>query len=440
MGGGKTTAMANMLNYDPAYKDKKVVYIAPFLSECERFAKACNRPFVEPKAWDKYGGTKLSHTTMLLSEGKSISTTHAAFMRYDENILSLIRNDDWVLIMDETCNVMEDFEWNGEDMWLLEKADVVSRDGSLYRFNEDEAHYIEGNGTLSNLCKKMRYMDLHRYSESNSKKYFYYTMPPAVLKSFSEIFVLTYMWTASDLYHMMEAMGMKWEYWYVRRVNYGNTYMITDKKPDIPDFVTKIPDLIDVYDRSATSMQPGHPRKDLNVWKSKLKGFYGNDRYPFKLSMTFFKNDKNKPIITQLRNNIRSYFRNVMMDYNGSRDECIWSTYKDYKDDLYSKANQWLEDRFVPFNERAKNDYADCRFIAYAVDIHPNPMKVLYYEKHGFSYPEDEVALSTMVQFLWRGRIRKQEDIHVYIPSKRMRDLLNDWLNDLREGRSWCEI
>ena len=51
-------------------------------------------------------------------------------------------------------------------------------------------------------------------------------------------------------------------------------------------------------------------------------------------------------------------------------------------------------------------------------------------------------ALQEMLQYVWRSRIRGNEDtksledrkINLYIPSKRMRNLLEQWLNDEFEG------
>jgi hypothetical protein len=33
-----------------------------------------------------------------------------------------------------------------------------------------------------------------------------------------------------------------------------------------------------------------------------------------------------------------------------------------------------------------------------------------------------------MIQWIWRSRIRKGENINIYIPSMRMRNLLNAWM------------
>jgi len=44
---------------------------------------------------------------------------------------------------------------------------------------------------------------------------------------------------------------------------------------------------------------------------------------------------------------------------------------------------------------------------------------------------EDEAALSTMVQWIWRSAIRDGEEVWIYIPSKRMRSLLIAWIRDV---------
>lgn len=442
MSSGKSCAMANLLNYDSYYRDKKIIYVAPFLSECERFKNACNRTFIEPRAWDQYGGSKLKHIALLLSEQKSVSTTHAALSLYDENIISLIKSGEYILIMDETCNVVEELSFNAEDVWLLEQAGVIRKDGTAYRFN-DHAHYVENKGTLSGIVDKMRYMDLHGYSGERGEKFYYYTMPPAVLQAFSEIFVLTYMWECSDLRLVMDSIGMEWEYLYVDKVDFGNGYMITEKKPEVPDYVIKIPDLIDVYEYSEPAKKLGRPPKDLNKWRPKHKGREGRDEpvYFDRLSVSFFENEKkNAAIITELRNNIRTYFDSMMSKYDGTTMECMWSTYKDHMGKLYSSKNAWMEDQFVSFNERAKNDYAHCKFMAYAVDIFPRPTKKGWYESFGGKYPERDVALSTMVQWIYRGQIRRGKKIHVFVPSERMRGYLEDWIAEISQGEKWIEI
>ena len=42
---------------------------------------------------------------------------------------------------------------------------------------------------------------------------------------------------------------------------------------------------------------------------------------------------------------------------------------------------------------------------------------------------KDLWALSNMVQFVFRSRLRKGEPINLYVPSSRMRELFLKWLN-----------
>ena len=69
-----------------------------------------------------------------------------------------------------------------------------------------------------------------------------------------------------------------------------------------------------------------------------------------------------------------------------------------------------------------------------------NVDKKNFYAKHGLAFNEEQYALSTMIQWIWRSAIRRGEDIWVYIPSKRMRMLMIRWLDDLANGTTGCVV
>ncbi len=48
--------------------------------------------------------------------------------------------------------------------------------------------------------------------------------------------------------------------------------------------------------------------------------------------------------------------------------------------------------------------------------------------QRGVTINEDLYGLSEMIQWIWRSRIRKGESINIYIPSMRMRNLLDAWM------------
>ena len=53
-----------------------------------------------------------------------------------------------------------------------------------------------------------------------------------------------------------------------------------------------------------------------------------------------------------------------------------------------------------------------------------------FFEQNGITVDEDGFALSEMLQFIWRSAIRDGKEIWVYIPSVRMRNLLEQWIEE----------
>lgn len=63
-----------------------------------------------------------------------------------------------------------------------------------------------------------------------------------------------------------------------------------------------------------------------------------------------------------------------------------------------------------------------------------NVSEKLVYKSFGIEINEDIYALSTMLQWMWRSAIRRGEEIWVYVPSRRMRTLLKDWIERVQNG------
>lgn len=89
---------------------------------------------------------------------------------------------------------------------------------------------------------------------------------------------------------------------------------------------------------------------------------------------------------------------------------------------LFGCTNIWA------INLRATNKYRDRIAVAYLVNIFMNPVVKNFFLDNGVEIEEDEYALSEMVQLIFRAAIRDSNPITVYVPSKRMRELLEDWL------------
>ena len=57
-----------------------------------------------------------------------------------------------------------------------------------------------------------------------------------------------------------------------------------------------------------------------------------------------------------------------------------------------------------------------------------------FFAKQGVTINPEHFALSEMLQWVWRSAIRDDKPINLYIPSRRMRELLIDWINTTNQG------
>ena len=130
-------------------------------------------------------------------------------------------------------------------------------------------------------------------------------------------------------------------------------------------------------------------------------------------------------MLKALQKNLINVFKNK---WNVGTDQNLWTVFKDYRDLIKGKG---YTKGFLSCNVRATNAYRDRDHLAYCVNIFYNPLLKNYFKDHGVNVQEDEYALSEMIQWIWRSAIRDGKEIWVYVPSRRMRDLLKQWLLDL---------
>jgi hypothetical protein len=82
---------------------------------------------------------------------------------------------------------------------------------------------------------------------------------------------------------------------------------------------------------------------------------------------------------------------------------------------------------WIPNTTRGTNDYSHCSHLIYLYDQHINPIVARWLCNETASF-NDAYALTELIQWVWRSRIRKGEPITLYLPSPRMRSIFVDWL------------
>ena len=151
----------------------------------------------------------------------------------------------------------------------------------------------------------------------------------------------------------------------------------------------------------------------------------GNDFHALSMSWYDGKPDE----VEQLKKNVYNCINNVWR--GASADDKLWGCFKSYGHKVQGKG---YTKSFLTFNAKATNAYRNRKYLVYIVNLFMNVNDKRFYQKHGIDVDEDAYALSIMVQWIWRSAIRDGDEIGLYIPSRRMRNLLINWIEKTSKG------
>lgn len=394
-GTGKTH---KAIEYMKSHPDTRFIYITPFLSECERIRKEV--PNTYTPTINNSCGTKLEGIKILMRNYTSnIASTHSLFERFSPEMADMIKTQHMVLILDEVMDVVRELD---KDSLPPSDIPILLESGSMAI---DE---VTGKVTWTNGNKEYdgRYEDIMdmlqngqvyamKNKETNSYSCFIWTFPPEVFEAFDDVYILTYLYKYQLQRHYYDFHKIKYE-------------IKTLKNNEIVPY----------------ELQKRHTDK-IHIFYGKqndIGKFEGNKETA--LSHNWFR-EKYEPSFNFLKRCINSV---VKYHFNTKSKEIIWTTYKDCKDKLKGKG---YSKGFLPCNTRSTNEYIHCHYVMYLLNRYLNPFVANFFRTHGVKITkeqEDMYALSELIQFVFRSAVRNGEDIYVYVPSERMRNLLEMYI------------
>jgi hypothetical protein len=399
MGTGKSSAAINFMN---EHKKDKFIYITPYLEEVERIKNSCpDLWFVEPSnKIEKYDYRKGEHTAALIEQGRNIATTHQAFKSYTPEMLDNIREQGYRLIIDENVDVLEKYDFHPDDMRIALNSGLVSKIGDMYYLVDEDY-----NGRFyRELVQFLKVRQLIQIEDSSGIHLFYWLLPPELVTAFKDVIILTYIFEGQSLHHFLEMYGLPYDYIGIQKDENGQ-YHFCECPGYTPEYVGKLKDMIHILDNDK-----------LNA--------IGDDTHA--LSMSWF--DKNRKNPEELKKNVYNCINNIWRDAPAS--EKMWGTYNDCRNKVSGKG---YTKSFIRFNMKATNQYRNKHYMIYLVNLFMNVSDKIFYNQHGIEVDDSLYALSIMVQWIWRSAIRDGDEIYLYIPSRRMRNLLTDWINKVSE-------
>lgn len=409
MGSGKSSAAINYMNQ---HSEQKFIYITPYLEEAARIRSACPKlHFKEPNdKLPEFGFTKYKHTINLLTSGENITSTHNMFLRYSEEMIDIIKEQEYTLIIDEAVEALRNSKIKPMDIQLLKDAGWLTKNDDEDTFKcKPTREYKDGLfKEVVALANGNRIIDMPGLEIGET--YYYWIFSKEILEAFRDVYVLTYMFDVQSMRHYLDLVGLKYEYIGLS-YNMRGEYFFSDENNYLPEFVGNLSSKIHIFDNDKLNA----------IGKNKNS-----------LSSSWFKRYSTESDQKQtLRKNVQNFFRN----YNGDKPQKmrLWATFKTGESLIRQKGFYYDN---IAFNTRATNDYRDKRVLAYCVNVFMMPYEKNYLISKGIDIQEDRYALSVMLQWIWRSAIRDGKEIWIYIPSKRMRTLLKDWIekveNDYR--------
>lgn len=403
-------------------QEKQYIYVTPFLDEICRIRNATKgkRDFQTPQYEN---GRKLNGFNRLLANGSDIALTHSTFANANEETLRLLKESKPILVMDETINILVDYnETQGKSHRLSGKYESNIKlllDGRYIRIDDfGRVEWISNNSYPGSA-----FSEVERLARSGNllwldNSLLLWEFPPQIFQYFEEVYVLTYLFEGSYLKPFFEYHGLYYNKKSVIKTD--GSYQLCPYMSDAPTRA-KYKNLI-------------HIERRLNHYNNAQLSSSGQDR--------LMRKNKPTPLSISLKNDLYNYFQNIR---HAKASDILWTGKEAYKSQLKGKGYTCFTDNvggqnikvdcFLPLNARASNAYQNRHNLAYVYCMNSNPSYDKYFAKrlgkdgNPIAINNDLFALGCLIQWMWRSAIRKGEEIWIYIPAPRMRNLLIAWMN-----------
>lgn len=412
MGSNKTNRVLDWIDSNP---NERYLYISPLLSEVDNTSRLATNlkhvSFEFPTTDDS--DTKSDDLLAKLEIGANISCTHSLYLGMSEKHLDLIEKYGYIVIIDEEVGVIDAFKkYSTDDLaYLSANGDIeISEEDGMISWVGAELGKKAKYKQFYNLCKAKAV-----YATRRSDTMLVTQMPVELFTRAKRVIIMTYMFKGNVLDNFLKLKKVE-------------VIPFTDVSPTIID-KQSIRDLIDL--------------KPL-------------DRKLLKLGMSVYAYGKMDKKGFDL---ISNYIRSTGLSVGAKAKDTMYTCPKDispvemksgkrvaprgfltYKTDLLdddgnvlldTKGKPKTQDNFCWLHSgcRATNKYSYKWYLAHCYDRHPNLSVETYLYEYGSPIDKNVFALSEMLQWIWRSRIRNGEPIVLAIPNMRMHNLFLDWLN-----------
>ena len=407
-GSGKTTRMIENFK-----EDRKYLVILPLLSEVDRVIEASKSiEFVQPDENDNAQGTKTSSLESQLLLGNNIATTHSMY----EKLVPLIRDgllDDYDIIIDEVPEVVKmvtsKSKTSIQEFYLdTGYMDVDATTGLVRPTMKWWHHRDDVSDTLSPKILNFAETGCLYLQEG---KMFIWALPQSILNAGRSVTVMTYKSEGSMLLAYLRKLGLPFE--------------VSNDNQLEENFRARASELITIEGIPALS-------KTNFSYTAQVKGM-SSPSYATKIARSL-KNLRERKLVGVDINNIlltskKDAWNKAANDNNPNTADEDETPKKNSKPGVFAKGSRMKDVNWVANTTRGTNDYMHCSHLIYLYDQNINFIVARWLGDSSQAF-KDAYALTELIQWVWRSRVRRGEPITLYLPSLRMRKLFEAWLND----------
>ena len=388
-GSGKTTSMINSFK-----EEEKYLVILPYLKEVDRVILETNNvTFVQPTPTETISNTKSESLRDFLLLGKNIATTHSMYERLvpltQEGLL-----EDYNIIIDEVPEVVQSVSSKSKtsikDFYIDGGYIEVTANGLVTATDKWRQKREEVADTLST--------NILTYAETGclyllGEQMFIWAMPSKLLQSGKSVTIMTFKAEGSMLTSYLNKLSIP--------------FIVKRDKQKEEAFREQAAELINLQDiPNISKLKLSHSGQQHGVrsreYCSKLSG-----------SLKNLRGRQLKGL--DLSNVLLTCKKDAWVKENG-------------KAGVFAQGSKMFENtNWIANTTRGTNEYAHCSHLIYLYDQHVNPVVARWLNEHTRSF-DDAYALTELIQWVWRSRIRKGEPITLYLPAPRMRSIFIDWL------------
>jgi hypothetical protein len=403
MGSGKTHSI---IDYMSKHQDRPWLYISPMLDEVDTRVpnRAIELGFELFVPSEDKATTKSQNCLDALRLGLNICCTHSLMYKFTKDHLHEIKQQGYNVVSDEELNLINGYNVKKDDIDFLLSNNLIRVD--------------DKTGAVEFLDEKMsldaRYGDVKSkadlgmlYAAKRSTKFMVVQLSPKIIDCSERFILLTY--------------------------NYQNSLMQTFLK--LHGYEYKSFDEVKLY------------KTDEEIKKDLLERIEFIETPSVKKIQAKYALSKSWWITAgkEQRRDVSKCIRACLKYSGAAKQELFYTIPKDYacqskgfetkfigRDAYVNEDGEVVEmsRTFVACNARSTNKYEDKTLAVQAYNLFPNQSVKAFIQGQGEVVNDDVFALNMLLQWLFRGCIRKKgtEKLKVAILSKRMSTLFKEWL------------